>query len=80
MIIITGVNDVSAELRRIGNNIIRLMRTVNAGSVSRINLTETSKGLEDMAIVKFAASIIQFYAQIKKNYDMNTILMFSNKE
>ena len=35
---------------------------------------------KDMAIVKFVASIIQFYAQIKKNYDMNTILMFSNKE
>lgn len=46
MIIITGADDVAAELRRIGNNINQLTRAVNAGFVSQINLTETRKELE----------------------------------
>ena len=46
MIIITGAEDVAAELRRIGNNINQLTRAVNAGFVSQINLTETRKELE----------------------------------
>ena len=46
MIIITGANDVATELRRIGNNVNQLMRAVNAGYASQINLTETRKELE----------------------------------
>ena len=46
MIIITGADDVAAELRRIGNNVNQLTRAVNAGFVSQINLTETRKELE----------------------------------
>ena len=46
MIIITGADDVAAELRRIGNNINQLTRAVNAGYASQINLTETRKELE----------------------------------
>ena len=46
MIIITGADDVAAELRRIGNNINQLTRAVNAGFVSQINLTDTRKELE----------------------------------
>lgn len=46
MIIITGTNDVAAELRRISNNVNQLARAVNAGYASQINLTETRKELE----------------------------------
>ena len=46
MIIITGADDVAAELRRIGNNVNQLARAVNAGFVSQINLTDTRKELE----------------------------------
>ena len=46
MIIITGADDVAAELRRIGNNVNQLTRAVNAGYASQINLTETRKELE----------------------------------
>lgn len=46
MIIITGADDVAAELRRIGNNVNQLARAVNAGYASQINLTETRKELE----------------------------------
>ena len=46
MIIITGADDVAAELRCIGNNVNQLARAVNAGFVSQINLTDTRKELE----------------------------------
>ena len=46
MIIITGADDVAAELRRIGNNVNQLARAVNAGLVSQVNLTDTRKELE----------------------------------
>lgn len=46
MIIITGADDVAAELRCIGNNVNQLARAVNAGFISQINLTDTRKELE----------------------------------
>ena len=46
MIIITGANDMAAELRRIGNTVDQLTRAVNAGYASQSNLTETRKELE----------------------------------
>ena len=46
IVIITGLDEFSAELRRIGNNVNQLTRAVNAGYASQINLTETRKELE----------------------------------
>lgn len=46
IVIINGLDEFSAELRRIGNNVNQLTRAVNAGFVSQINLTETRKELE----------------------------------
>ena len=46
IVIINGLDEFSAELRRIGNNVNQLTRAVNAGYVSQINLTETRKELE----------------------------------
>lgn len=46
IVIINGLDEFSAQLRRIGNNINQLTRAVNAGFVSQINLTETRKELE----------------------------------
>ena len=46
IVIINGLDEFSAELRRIGNNINQLTRAVNAGYASQINLTETRKELE----------------------------------
>ena len=46
IVIVKGLDEFSAELRRIGNNVNQLARAVNAGYVSQINLTETRKELE----------------------------------
>ena len=46
IVIINGLDEFSAQLRRIGNNVNQLARAVNAGFVSQINLTETRKELE----------------------------------
>ena len=46
IVIINGLDEFSAQLRRIGNNINQLTRAVNAGYASQINLTETRKELE----------------------------------
>ena len=46
IVIINGLDEFSAGLRRIGNNVNQLTRAVNAGFVSQINLTETRKELE----------------------------------
>ena len=46
IVIINGLDEFSAQLRRIGNNINQLTRAVKAGFVSQINLTETRKELE----------------------------------
>ncbi len=46
IVIINGLDEFSAQLRRIGNNVNQLTRAVNAGFVSQINLTETRKELE----------------------------------
>lgn len=44
-VIINGLDEFSAQLRRIGNNVNQLARAVNAGYASQINLTETKKEL-----------------------------------
>ena len=46
IVIINGLDEFSAQLRRIGNNVNQLTRAVNAGYASQINLTETRKELE----------------------------------
>lgn len=46
IVIINGLDEFSAQLRRIGNNVNQLARAVNAGFVSQINLTETRKEFE----------------------------------
>ena len=46
IVIINDLDEFSAQLRRIGNNINQLTRAVNAGYASQINLTETRKELE----------------------------------
>ena len=46
IVIINGLDEFSAQLRRIGNNVNQLARAVNAGYASQINLTETRKELE----------------------------------
>ena len=46
IVIINDLDEFSAELRRIGNNVNQLTRAVNAGYASQINLTETRKELE----------------------------------
>lgn len=46
IVIINGLDEFSAQFRRIGNNVNQLARAVNAGFVSQINLTETRKELE----------------------------------
>lgn len=46
IVIINDLDEFSAQLRRIGNNINQLTRAVNAGFVSQINLTDTRKELE----------------------------------
>jgi hypothetical protein len=46
IVIINGLDEFSAQLRRIGNNVNQLTRAVNAGYATQINLTETRKELE----------------------------------
>ena len=46
IVIISGLDEFSAQLRRIGNNVNQLTRAVNAGYATQINLTETRKELE----------------------------------
>ena len=46
IVIINGLDEFSAQFRRIGNNVNQLARAVNAGYASQINLTETRKELE----------------------------------
>ena len=46
IVIINGLDEFSAQLRRIGNNVNQLTRAVNAGYATQINLTETIQKLE----------------------------------
>ena len=46
IVFINGLDEFSAQLRRIGNNVNQLTRAVNAGYATQINLTETRKELE----------------------------------
>ena len=41
IVVVNGLDNVAAELRRIGNNLNQLTRDVNAGYVNDVNLTET---------------------------------------
>ena len=48
IVIINGLDEFSAELRRIGNNLNQLTRAVNAGIVRAVDLTETKEEVEKL--------------------------------
>ena len=48
IVIINGLDEFSLELRRIGNNLNQLTRSVNAGIVRAVDLTETKEEVEKL--------------------------------
>ena len=46
IIVISGVDEVANELRKIGNNLNQIAREVNSGYLYEVNLTETRKELK----------------------------------
>jgi hypothetical protein len=43
--VINGADNVAEELRRIGNNVNQIVRAVNSGYATEVNLTETREEL-----------------------------------
>ena len=48
IVIINGLGEFSAQLRRIGNNVNQLTRAVNAGYVRAVDLMETKEAVEKL--------------------------------
>ena len=46
IIVISGVDEVANELRKIGNNLNQIAREVNSGYLYEVNLTKTRKELK----------------------------------